>query len=115
MHQNNDTIPFHKFDDAQKAMVHKLIMTLKNWMERSNCCFPLCVPIRGIAGSGKSTVIKFRWNAIFDMFHDSEWQYINRPFSEDFRLLESTLGYYVRKHRFFKRYFTELQQKTHNI
>ena len=57
--QNNFTIPFEKFDDSQKEVVFKVMMTLKKWLEKSSDFVPLRMTIRGIPGSGKSTVIKF--------------------------------------------------------
>ena len=61
----------------------------------------------------------YKYRPVFDkiwdqeMFFDQrEWQYINQPFSEDFRLLESTVGYYIGKHARFVGYFKELEEMT---
>jgi len=49
------------------------------------------------------------------MFDKIEWQYINQPFSEDFRMLETTAYYYMVKHTFFTDYFIELREDTSSI
>ena len=45
------------------------------------------------------------------MFNKIEWQFLNKPFSEDFRKLETTALIYSYKHTLFMRYFKELKSK----
>lgn len=49
------------------------------------------------------------------MFDKKEWQYINQPFTEDFRILETTAAYYAKKNNFFTKYFKELKEKSGSI
>jgi hypothetical protein len=49
------------------------------------------------------------------MFDKSEWEYINIPFSDDFKKLESTVAYYMIKHKIFLMYFSDLLQRDKEI
>jgi len=55
-------------------------------------------------------VNKYIWDQE-KMFSETEWQFLNKPFSEDFRKLETTAGYYSYKHILFIRYFKDLKSK----
>ena len=48
-------------------------------------------------------------------FDNREWQCINQPFSEDFRLTETTVAYYLGKHGKFVKYFNELEEMTKSL
>jgi len=51
---------------------------------------------------------------IFDepyMFNEIDWNYINDPGAEKFKLLENTVALYSHKHKYFLDYFIEFQGK----
>ena len=70
--QNNITIPFEKIDDSQKQVVFKVMLTLKKWLEKSFDFVPLRMTVRGMPGSGKSTVIKFLRKTMHQIFGQHE-------------------------------------------
>jgi len=58
------------------------------------------------------------YKEIFDdpeMFNDNEWNFINDPSSDKFRILEEVIAHYTAKHSIFKGYFIELKAKVETL
>jgi hypothetical protein len=49
------------------------------------------------------------------MYNKIEWQYLNEPFTEKFKKLESTAGYYNVKHTVFTSYFNDLKAQATSL
>lgn len=49
------------------------------------------------------------------MFENIKWDYINRPSSEDFLLLEQGIGLFYNKHKMAKRYIEDLVSETSEL
>ncbi len=49
------------------------------------------------------------------IYNKIEWQYLNDPFTEKFRKLESTAAYYNFKHTLFTSYFKDLKLKATSL
>jgi len=49
------------------------------------------------------------------MFSEVEWRFLNKPFTEKFRKLETTANYYSHKHTVFIGYFNDLKSKSTSL